>query len=134
MLDIPELDRQGLRQFGLVTGGIVAALFGLLLPWVFSLSYPVWPWIVTGLLAVWAIVLPQSLRIVYRNWMRFGLLMSKITTPIILGSVFFLLVLPMGLVMRLFRHDPLQRKWNAESASYRVPSTQTEKSRMEKPF
>jgi len=134
MLDIPELDKRGLRQFGLVTGGIVAALFGLLLPWVFSLSYPVWPWIVAGVLAVWAIVLPQSLRLVYRNWMRFGLLMSKITTPVILGSVFFLLVLPMGLVMRLFGHDPLRRKWNSDSPSYRVPSSQNEKRRMEKPF
>ena len=33
---IPELDRKGYREFGLVTGAIVAGLFGLLFPFLFS--------------------------------------------------------------------------------------------------
>ena len=134
MHDIPELDRQGLRQFGLMTGGILAALFGLLLPWLFSFDYPAWPWIVAGVLAAWALVSPQTLKPVYRTWMRFGLLMSKITTPIILGSVFYLVVLPMGLIMRGFGRDPLHRKRHPDAKSYRVLSTQADKSSMEKPF
>ena len=36
--EIPELDREGLRQFGLTTGGIVAVLFGVVLPWLFDLD------------------------------------------------------------------------------------------------
>jgi hypothetical protein len=36
MHSIPELDARGLRQFALTTGGIVAGLFGLLLPWLFD--------------------------------------------------------------------------------------------------
>ena len=37
---IPELDKKGLREFGLVTGGIVAGLFGLFFPWIFDRAFP----------------------------------------------------------------------------------------------
>ena len=47
---IPELDRKGLRDFGLSTGGIVAALFGIFFPWLLERPWPLWPWIVLGLL------------------------------------------------------------------------------------
>ncbi|MGI9305510.1 MAG: SxtJ family membrane protein, partial [Gammaproteobacteria bacterium] len=110
---IPELDRQGLRHFGLVTGGIVAALFGLFFPWLLSRGFPIWPWVIFAVLAGWALVAPQTLRPVYRGWMRFGLLLSKITTPIILGVVFFVVIAPMAAVMRIARHDPLARKLDA---------------------
>ena len=41
---IPELDRRGLRSFGLTTGLMVAALFGLALPWLLEHQVPIWPW------------------------------------------------------------------------------------------
>ncbi len=88
MHTIPELDRKGLRDFGLVTGAIVAALFGLFFPWVLERSIPIWPWVIAGVLAVWALAAPLTLKPVYRQWMMLGLLLSKITTPIILGAVF----------------------------------------------
>jgi hypothetical protein len=37
---IPELDRKGLRDFGLVTGSIVAVLFGLFFPWLLERAWP----------------------------------------------------------------------------------------------
>jgi len=73
---IPELDRKGLRTFGLVTGFIVAGLFGLFFPWVFERPHATWPWIFLAIIGVWALVAPMSLRPVYRLWMRFGLLLS----------------------------------------------------------
>jgi hypothetical protein len=89
---IPELDRKGLREFGLVTGGIVAGLFGLFFPWVFERSWPAWPWIVFAVLGCWGLLAPMSLQPVYRVWMRFGLLLSRVTTPLIMGLVFYLVI------------------------------------------
>ena len=86
---IPELDRKGLREFGLVTGAIVAGLFGLFFPWLLETGLPAWPWAVGGGLGLWALVAPASLRPVYRTWMRLGLALSRITTPLILGVVFY---------------------------------------------
>jgi hypothetical protein len=40
---IPELDRRGLRSFGLATGLTVGALFGLALPWLLEHDVPIWP-------------------------------------------------------------------------------------------
>jgi len=87
--NIPELDKKGLREFGLITGGIVAILFGLFFPWLLNVSYPVWPWVIFAILVTWALIAPVTLKPVYKGWMRFGLLLSRITTPIIMGCVFF---------------------------------------------
>jgi hypothetical protein len=37
---IPALDRNGLRRFGITTGGIIAALFGLFFPWLLERPIP----------------------------------------------------------------------------------------------
>ena len=135
MHEIPELDRQGLRKFGLLTGAIVIALFGFFFPWVFNASMPRWPWILGGVLAMWALLAPNSLRGVYRQWMKLGLRLSKITTPIILGIVFFFVIFPFGLVMRIAGHDPMSRRIEPDIQSYRVISDKpAPSSSMEKPF
>lgn len=132
--NIPELDAKGLRSFGVTTGAMVAAAFGLVIPWIFDLSYPVWPWIVLVVLGVWGLVAPRTLNPVYIGWMVFALLLSKITTPLIMGIVFFLVVLPTGLIMRLFRSDALKRDFDADAISYRVDSERDRIDHFEKPF
>jgi hypothetical protein len=54
--------------------------------------------------------------------MHFGLAISRVTTPLILSLVFFLVFTPAGLIMRLTGHDPMQRRLSADAASYREPS------------
>ncbi len=132
--EIPELDRRGLRQFALSTGAIVAVLFGLFFPWLLEVNFPIWPWIVAGVLAGWGLVAPASLRPVYRGWMRFGLLLNRIVTPVILGVLFFLIITPMSVLMRMLRRDAMARSFDEEAKSYRVPSAKRPKSHMERPF
>lgn len=132
--DIPVLDRAGLRKFGLTTGGIVGGLFGLVLPYVFGLPFPRWPWFVLGVLGAWALVHPASLGPVYYYWMRFGLLLNKITTPIVLGLLFYIVLAPFGLIRGLLGRDSMARKLDAESDSYRVASAATERDNLENPY
>ena len=115
---IPELDRRGLRDFGLMTGTIIAVLFGLFFPWVLDLSFPVWPWVVFAVLGTWGLVLPTSLRPLYRGWMRFGLLLSRITTPVIMGTLFFLIIGPIAVLFRLFGRDAMHRRYDPSASSY----------------
>ena len=131
---IPELDRKGLRDFGLTTGAIVAVLFGAFFPWVLERAYPIWPWVVLGVLGGWALIAPQSLRPVYRGWMKVGLLLSKVTTPIVMGAIFFVIIVPVGLIMRVMKRDPLRRSFQRDVASYRIESEQPPKNHLEKPF
>ena len=130
---IPELDRKGLREFGLVTGGIVAGLFGLFFPWLLERAWPLWPWIVFGVLGLWGLAAPMSLQPVYRTWMRFGLLLSKVMTPLIMSIVFFLLITPVALILKIFGKDPMARKFDA-SDSYRVPAHKAPPENLEKPY
>jgi hypothetical protein len=134
MQNIPDLDRKGLREFALVTGTIIAVLFGLFFPWLLEKPLPIWPWLILGILTLLGLFTPLALQPVYRIWMKFGLLISRVTTPVILGSVFFLVLTPIGLVMRLTGHDPMSRKIDNEIESYRVSSHKQQASSMEKPF
>jgi hypothetical protein len=138
--EIPELDRKGLREFGLVTGGIVAGLFGLFFPWLLDrpmpswpVSYFGWPWIVFAVLGVWGLVAPMTLRPVYRIWMRFGLLLSKVMTPLIMGVVFFLVITPVAIVLKIMRKDPMSRKFDTAD-SYRVVIEKPPTENLEKPY
>ena len=83
--EIPELDRSGLRKFGLTTAAIVALLFGLLLPWLFGRGYPLWPWFLSGLLFVWALALPAGLAPVYKGWMKVGMALAGLLTGVMLN-------------------------------------------------
>jgi hypothetical protein len=131
---IPELDRKGLREFGLVTGAIVAGLFGLFFPWVLERAFPLWPWFVLVVLGGWALAAPTTLGPVYRGWMRIGLLLGKVTTPIVTGAIFVLIVVPVGLLMKAVRRDPMCRDLDRNRQSYRVPSEHPPKDNLERPF
>ncbi len=130
---IPELDRKGLREFALVSSGVIVGLFGLLLPWLFNLGWPTWPWILAAILVAFGFGAPMALRHVYTLWMQFGLILSRITTPIIMGLVFFLVITPIGLIRRMLSSDPMARKFHNEE-SYRVPCKKTLAKNMERPF
>jgi uncharacterized membrane protein YedE/YeeE len=131
---IPDPDRRDLRNFGFVTGGMFAILFGLLLPWLLDRPWPVWPWLVLGVLAGSGLILPEMLRPVYAVWMRFGLIASKVTTPIVLGIVFFLIISPMAVFRKWFGLDAMRRQFDPQMPTYRTPSSRRPAEDLEKPY
>ena len=132
--EIPELDRKGLREFGLVTGGILVLLFGLFFPWLLGRPFPYWPWVLGGLLTIWALLAPTTLRRFYQLWMRLALVLSRVTTPIIMSLVFFLVITPIGFIMRIRGYDPMARRLDPNVTSYRVPARKPPRTHMERPF
>ena len=131
---IPELDRKGLREFGLTTGGAIVVIFGLFFPWILELDWPAWPWMLAAPLWLLAAIRPEWLRPVYRAWMRFGLLASRIMTPLVLGIVFFVMISPMAIVRRFTGKDPMRRSLEPDQKSYRVKSLKSPKDKLERPF
>jgi len=59
-------------------------------------------------LSLLGLAAPASLGPVQRAWMGLALLISKVTTPIFMGLVFFLAITPIGLLMRLFGKRPMR--------------------------
>lgn len=104
------------RSFGFVFA-IVFAVIGLW-PLLSSGGPRLWALAIgAGFLAV-ALVRPALLAAPNRLWMRLGLLLNRIVSPLVLGIVFYLVVTPMGLAMRLAGKDPLRLKPREPGASY----------------
>src|SRR5512139_3585602 len=93
-------DEKMLRKFGLMTGVIVSVVFGMFFPFLRHAPIPAWPWIIAVILWTLAILVPARLHIVYRTWMRIGEVLGRINTAIILSVVYYLVVTPIGLLMR----------------------------------
>ena len=68
-----------------------------------------------------ALLVPGVLRPLNRLWMAFALLLHKVTSPIILGVMFFGLFAPVGLVFRLRRRDLMRRRFDKAAGSYWIP-------------
>jgi MFS family permease len=134
MHPIPELDRKGLRSFGIATGVILAAIFGLFFPWLLDRPIPRWPWVIAGALVLMGLAAPMALNPVYKIWMRFGLLMSRIMTPIIMGIVFYVVITPVALLVKLLGKDAMRRRLERDTATYRIPSDPIPPERLDKPF
>ena len=131
---IPKPDKKELRKFGLLMGTMIIGLFGLLLPFLFGAGFPYWPWLLGLIFIFWAIINPASLKIIYRLWMRFGLVMNRITTPIILGTLFYLVITPLAFIMRFIKRDVLMRQYDNETKSYRKKSEIRTRKSVERPF
>jgi hypothetical protein len=116
----PRPDRSELRNFGLIVGGI----FGLLGLWPMVAGGAARPWLVAlaCVLVGPALVAPRVLAPAHRAWMALGAALGWVNTRIVLGVIFFGLITPMGLVMRLTRRDPMQRAFDPAAATYRVRS------------
>ena len=130
----PELSTQELRKFGFTTGAIVAILFGLILPWLFNHGYPYWPWILAGVLWLWALIAPATLKPIYNGWMKVGHVLGWINTRIILGLMFYTVFFAVGLILKSLGKDPMSRRIYKSAESYRVASRVHTKDHVERPF
>ena len=127
-------DKQELRKFGLVFAGMFILIFGLLLPWIWDKSSPMWPWIVAAVFVAAALLVPMTLGPVYRLWMKIGHVLGWINTRIILGVMFFLIFAPVALLLRLLGKDMLRRRLDTSATTYRIASEQLPRDRMERPY
>jgi Saxitoxin biosynthesis operon protein SxtJ len=96
------------RRFGLAVGAAFLALAALLY-WRELPTAAVVAGILGAALLLGGLAIPGRLGPVYRTWMRFAFALSRITTPIFLGIVYYLVFTPIGLIMRALGRNPLAR-------------------------
>jgi hypothetical protein len=117
------------RSFGLVFAAVFAAIG--LLPLVHGGAVRLWAIIVSAAFLLVALVVPSVLRPINRLWLKFGLLLHKIVSPVVLGIMFFLVITPIGMFLRARGTDPWRLKPNRQSRTYwieRVPPGPTPES------
>lgn len=65
-----------------------------------------------------ALIRPTLLAPLNRLWLRLGLALHRIVNPVVMGLIFFLMITPIAVVMRLLGRDQLRLKWDPEARSY----------------
>jgi hypothetical protein len=63
-----------------------------------------------GILLVTGWIAPARLRPVERAWMRLALAISRVTMPVLIAAVYFVAIMPTGLLMRVLGRNPLARR------------------------
>lgn len=97
------------RSFGLVFCGFFALV--ALFPLLSGESIRLWSAVVSVAFGAAALFLPSVLTPLNRLWMRFGALLHRVVSPIVLAVLFFVVITPFGLVMRLLGKDPLKLRF-----------------------
>lgn len=95
-----------LRKFGLTLGAAFAVLGGISW-WRGHHTVPLVLWALGGALGLAGLLIPAYLGPIQRAWMGFAHALSKVTTPIFMGIVYYLVVTPIALIMRPFGRSPL---------------------------
>lgn len=120
-LDQPAPKQLSNRAFGL----IFAAIFLVIALWpvLFGKDYRQWAAIVLAIFAVPALIYPRVLQPLNDLWTKFGFFMHSVINPLLMGIIFFVAVLPTGLIIRLLAKDPMRRRFDESSSSYWIQRT-----------
>lgn len=87
-----------------------------------------------GALGLAGVLVPGRLSPVYRAWMGLARALSKVTTPIFMGIVFFGLILPVGLLRRRFGGNPVLRQSRADASFWVTRPAGSRRSDLERQF
>ncbi|PKG99326.1 SxtJ family membrane protein [Paraglaciecola sp. MB-3u-78] len=131
-------DENALKEFARTMIFMLPLVFMLILPWWFNGAIHWWPAAASGVLGVLYFVYPLALYYPYRVWMAIASVLGWVNTRIILGLAFYLLILPIGIVMRSL--GKLQYKTGSRSKGTSGVShwirdkRKIDKNNLEKPF
>lgn len=110
--------REQVRKFGIMFGVIAVALAA----YSFYKVGHAWPWLlaVGGFFFATGLFLYPVLRPLYIGWMSFAYALAWVNTRILLGLFFYLILTPIGLVLRLLGKDLLDERIDGAAKSYWV--------------
>ena len=72
----------------------------------------IWSFVISIIFLILGISNSKILSPLNKIWFKFGLLLGKIISPVVMGIIFFIVVTPTGLILRLFQKDVLNLKFN----------------------
>ena len=81
-------------------------------------EFIIWPLIVAFVFLILGLTNSKLLTPLNKAWNQFGILLGNFIAPIVMGIIFFLIVTPTGLILRLMRKDVLRLKKNKDKKTY----------------
>ncbi len=129
-------DISSLKSFAVTMAIAFPVVFSAILPWVFSTAMPVWPFAVSIAFSALYIAAPHLLYYPYVIWMVVASILGWLNTKLLLGIIFYLLITPIGLIMKVFGKLQYKHRVHAESNWIKRDdeARQKQKTRLEEPF
>ena len=118
------------RSFGIVF--FIVFLLVAVYPFFKSGDIRLWSLIVSLIFLILGLINSNILTPLNKIWFKFGIFLGKMISPVIMGIIFFLVVTPIGFIMRLMGKDVLSLKFN-NNKSYWIEKTDP-KSKMKNQF
>ena len=106
------------RSFGIVF--FIVFLLISIYPLMNDEGIRLWSLFIAIIILILGLLNSKLLTVPNKIWLNFGLLLSKYISPIIMFVVFFLLVTPTGIILKIFKKDILNLKFNNRD-SYWLP-------------
>ena len=118
------------KSFGIVF--FIVFLLVAIYPLINNSEIRIWSLITAVIFLILGLTNSKVLTPLNKLWFKFGLLLGKVVSPLIMGIIFFLVVTPTGLIMRIIGKDLLNLKFNNKK-SYWIEKTGP-KSKMKNQF
>lgn len=131
---IDRSDFKGLRYFALGLAALLVAIFWGLAPWLGDRPRPLWPLVVGWVLVMMAWIWPPSVWPVHRALVPVARVLATVNTWLLLGIVFFGMLMPAGWVLRRLGRLQYRTGFDAGAQSYRVRAPDDPVVRLEEPF
>ena len=98
------------RSFGIVF--FVVFLLIAIFPLANSGDIKIWSLIISSIFLILGVLNSKILTPLNKLWFKLGIFLGKIVSPLVMGVIFFFVVTPTGLIMRILGKDPLNLKYN----------------------
>jgi hypothetical protein len=108
------------RSFGIVF--FIVFLLIAFYPLINQGNIRIWSVLISLLFLILGIINSKILTPLNKVWFKFGIFLGKIISPVVMGIIFFLVVTPIAFLMRIFKKDLLNLKFNKNS-SYWIEKT-----------
>ena len=118
------------RSFGIVF--FIVFLLVALYPLLKDNDLRIWSLVISFIFLILGLINSKILTPLNRLWFKFGLLLGRFISPLIMGIIFFIVVTPIGIIMRLLKKDLLNLKYNKKE-TYWIDKTGP-KSKMKNQF
>ena len=98
------------KNFGIVF--FIVFLIIAIYPLIKNSDVRVWSLVISIIFLILGLINSKLLTTLNKIWFKFGILLGRFFSPIIMGAIFFFVVTPTGLILRIFRKDILNLKKN----------------------
>ncbi len=102
------------QSFGIVF--FIVFLLIALYPIIYNGNIRIWSLIISFIFIILGLLNSKILTPLNKLWFKFGIFLGKIVSPLIMGVIFFFVVTPIGLIMRMLGKDVLNLKQNKDKS------------------